>query len=358
MSNWLQLGLFLPNTRGGSIVATTSPPQEMPTFALNLAVTRMAEEAGFEFVLSQSKYRGYGGISQHWDYSLESFTLMSALAAATSRIKLFGSVGVRAFHPAVVAKMAVTIDDVAQGRFGVNIVAGWNQFEYGQMGLWPEDGYHQYRYAYAEDFLRAMLALWEPGRATYNGRFFRLEDCVSLPKPSRKLQLVCAGQSPDAMAFTAKYADFGFVGRFGDTPEALGALQQTLAALGQTHGRKVGAFALLNIVADETLEAAEARRDFFLANADKVAIAEWLRASGRDPTRRTHELDWTRQVFMGFPFIISSFEGVAERLDQIADAGVTGVSLMFPDYERDLRRFIENVVPRMKSRKATLAAAQ
>lgn len=351
MANKLHLGLFLPNTRGGSIVATTSPPQEPPTFALNLAVTRMAEEAGFEFVLSQSKYRGYGGISEHWDHSLESFTLMSALAAATSRIQLYASVGVRAFHPAVAAKMAVTIEDISNGRFGVNVVAGWNAYEYEQMGLWPEDGYHQYRYGYAEDFLKAMLALWQPGNATYNGKFFTLEDCVSNPKPKRRIPLVCAGQSPEALAFTATYADIGFVGRFGDTPEALGALRRRLGDLGAAQGREVGAYALLNVVADETVEAAEARRDYFMANADTVAIGAWLKASGRDPTRRTHELDWIRQVFMGFPFIISSFEGVAERLDAIADAGVTGVSLMFPDYERDLGRFIEHVVPKMRCRR-------
>ncbi len=350
-ANWLHLGLFLPNTRGGSILATTSPPQEPPTFALNLAVTRMAEEAGFEFVLSQSKWRGYGGVSEHWDHSLESFTLMSALAASTSRIMLYASVGVRAFHPAVVAKMAVTLEEISNGRFGVNIVAGWNQFEYGQMGLWPEDGYHQYRYGYAEDFLNAMQTLWRTGRgASYKGRYFTLEDCVSLPMPRRPLPIVCAGQSPDALAFTARYADYGFVGRMGDTPEALGALKGKLDGLASANGRRVGAYALLNIIADETVEVAEARRDFYLANADDVAINEWLRASGRDPTRRTAELDRTRQVFMGFPFIVSSFEGVAERLDAIADAGVTGVSLMFPDYERDLRRFIAHVAPKMKSR--------
>lgn len=358
MKNQLHLGLFLPNTRGGSIVATTSPPQEDPTFALNLAVTRMAEEAGFEFVLSQSKYRGYGGISQHWDHSLESFTLMSALAAATKRIQLYASVGVRAFHPAVAAKMAVTIDDISNGRFGVNVVAGWNAYEYEQMGLWPEDGYHQYRYRYAEEFLNAMLALWEPGNATYKGQYFTLADCVANPKPKRKIPLVCAGQSPDALAFTAKYADFGFVGRFGDTPDALGALQRRLVDLGAEQDRKVGAYALLNIVADETVEAAEARRDYYIKNADAVAIAAWLQASGRDPTRRTHELDWVRQVFMGFPFVISSFAGVAAHLDAIADAGVTGVSLMFPDYQRDLERFIAHVMPRMNSRHAGVGRRQ
>lgn len=350
MTQHLDLGLFLPSTRGGSILATTTPPQEPPTYTLNLEVTRMAEEAGFEFVLAQSKWRGYGGVSQHWDVSLEAFTLTSALAASTRRIKLYASVGVRAFHPAVAAKMAVTLDEVSNGRVGINIVSGWNAYEYGQMGLWPEDGYHTYRYAYAEDFLKAMLALWETGRATYKGQFFVLEDCVSLPKPRRRLKIVCAGQSDAALGFTSRYADLGFVGRMGDTPEALGRLHSRLATLGAARGRKVGAYALLNVVADETVAAAEARRDFYLAHADEVAIANWLEASGRDPTRNSAELDRVRQVFMGFPFIVSSFEGVAERLDQIADAGVNGVALMFPDYQRDLGRFITHVVPQMRSR--------
>ncbi len=145
-------------------------------------------------MLSQSKWRGYGGAAQHWDYALESFTLMSALAAASSRIRLFASVGVRTIHPAVAAKMAVTIDDVSNGRFGLNIVAGWDQREYAQMGLWAEDDYHHYRYAYTEEYVSVVRSLWTEGQITHRGRFFTLEDCQNLPKPSRHTLVVCAGQ--------------------------------------------------------------------------------------------------------------------------------------------------------------------
>ena len=55
----------------------------------------------------------------------ESFTLMVGLAAVTERIKLFASVAVLTLPPAMVARMAVTIDSIAPGRFGVNIVSGW-----------------------------------------------------------------------------------------------------------------------------------------------------------------------------------------------------------------------------------------
>jgi pyrimidine oxygenase len=344
------IGLFLPNTLGLSVIAVTEPPQPMPTFALNLAITRRAEAAGLDFVLSSSKWRGYGGKSRHWDYSLESFTLMSALAAATSRIRLYASVGVRAFHPAVVAKMAATIDDVSGGRFGVNIVSGWNEFEYAQMGMWPEDGYHRWRYAYAEEFIEVMQKLWATGRASHHGKFFRLDDCMSYPTPKRPLPIVCAGQSPEAIAFTARHADVGFVGRMHDNSDTLRQLNQRLMDAAATHGRTVGAYALLNVIAAPTEAEARARQADLLARADDEAITEWLRASARDPTRKLAGLDKLRLTFMGFPFVTASYADVARRLDEIADAGVAGVCLMFPDFVPDLEAFIAEVLPRMRSR--------
>ncbi len=55
----------------------------MPTFDLNKSVVLMAEKYGFDFALSMIKLRGFGGVTEHWDYSLESFTLMAGLAAVT-----------------------------------------------------------------------------------------------------------------------------------------------------------------------------------------------------------------------------------------------------------------------------------
>ena len=356
MAARFELGIFLPNTRGGLIFATGTPPQQMPSFALNLAVTRMAEDAGFDFVLSQSKWRGYGGAARHWDYSLESFTLMSALAAATHRIRLFASVGVRTIHPVIAAKMAVTIDDVSEGRFGLNIVAGWNQREYAQMGLWAEDGYHAYRYAYAEEYLAVLRALWGGGRVTHRGRFFTLEECESLPTPGRPLPVVCAGQSEDALQFTARHADFSFVGRQADTPEQLGALARRVGGLAAGHGRTVGTYLLLTVLAEATDAAAFARRDHFIANTDMEGLAEMTRISDLDATRPNRaELPTAARTFMGMPFIAGSYARVAAYLDSVAAAGLTGVSLVFADFEPDLARFIRHVMPLMYSRAGTPA---
>ena len=352
-----ELGVFLPNTRGSLIIATGTPPQQMPTYALNRTVTLMAEAAGFEFVLSQSKWRGYGGAAQHWDFSIESFTLMSALAEATSRIRIFASVGVRTIHPVIAAKMAVTIDDISGGRFGLNIVAGWNQHEYAQMGLWAEDDYHAYRYAYAQEYLEVLQLLWSQGRVTHKGRFFQLEDCLSQPKPSRPIPTVCAGQSDDALAFTAQYADYSFVARHADTPDRIRAVTEKLAALAAGHGRSVGAYLLMTVIAEETDAAAEAKRDHFVANMDVDGVTELMRISNIDHTRTSFgDLRTTARTFMGMPLVTASYAHVAARLDELANTGLTGVCLVFPDFEADLARFIQFVMPLMRSRHETSLA--
>ena len=125
----MDVGVFLPIGNNGWLISSTSP-QYMPTFELNRAVTLAAEKYGFEFALSMIKLRGFGGPSEYWDHNLESFTLMAGLASITTRIKLFASAAVLTIPPAVLARMAVTIDAIAPGRFGVNIVSGWQKAEY------------------------------------------------------------------------------------------------------------------------------------------------------------------------------------------------------------------------------------
>src|SRR5258706_7847759 len=76
----MQLGVFIPIGNNGWLISTTSP-QYKPTFDLNLEVVQKAERFGFDFALSMIKLHGFGGPSQFWDYNLESFTLMAAVAS-------------------------------------------------------------------------------------------------------------------------------------------------------------------------------------------------------------------------------------------------------------------------------------
>src|ERR1700709_783956 len=122
----MQLGVFIPIGNNGWLISTTSP-QYKPSFDLNRTIVEKAEKFGFEFALSMIKLHGFGGPSKFWDYNLESFTLMAGLAAVTTRIQLFATCAVLTMPPPIAARMATTIDSISHGRFGVNIISGWQR---------------------------------------------------------------------------------------------------------------------------------------------------------------------------------------------------------------------------------------
>src|SRR3954465_11355568 len=100
-----------------------------------VAMARAAEEAGFDgiYVGDHLLYRGDGRPERGpW----EAWTLLAGLAAATERVALGPLVACAAFHPpAVLAKMAATVDEVSGGRFVLGLGAGWNQAEFEAFGI-------------------------------------------------------------------------------------------------------------------------------------------------------------------------------------------------------------------------------
>ena len=227
----MEIGVFLPIGNNGWLISTTSP-QYMPTFELNREVTLKAEKYGFEFALSMIKLRGFGGPSEYWDHNLESFTLMAGLASITRRIKLFASVAVLTIPPAVLARMAVTIDAIAPGRFGVNIVSGWQKAEYEQMGIWPGEVHFARRYDYCGEYVQVMKDLWASGRSDFKGDFFQMTDCRVSPCPPRGIQIISAGQSNRGMQFAAEFADYNFIsaGGINDVAQVRPHTERLLAA--------------------------------------------------------------------------------------------------------------------------------
>jgi pyrimidine oxygenase len=178
----MDVGVFIPIANNGWLISKASP-QYPPSFALNRDVTLLAEKYGFEFALSMIKLRGFGGETEFWDHAFESFTLMAGIAAVTQRIKLYASSAVLTLPPAIVARMASTIDSIAPGRFGINIVSGWAEAEYSQMGLWPGKEHYERRYEYSAEYVTVMRELWEEGTSDHKGRYFQMTDCKLVRGP-------------------------------------------------------------------------------------------------------------------------------------------------------------------------------
>ena len=108
----------------------------------------------------------------------------------TERIRLYASVAVLTLPPAIAARMAVTIDSISDGRFGLNIITGWQRPEYSQMGLWPGDEYFARRYDFASEYVQIMRELWQTGVSNFKGEFFKMEDCRLSPQPQAPIKLI------------------------------------------------------------------------------------------------------------------------------------------------------------------------
>ena len=359
----MDIGVFIPIGNNGWLISTTSP-QYTPSFDLNREVVQRAERYGIDFALSMIKLRGFGGPSRHWDDNLESFTLMAALAAVTSRIELYATVATLAMPPAIAARMAMTIDNVSNGRFGLNLITGWQKAEYAQMGLWPGDAHYAQRYDMLSEYVNIMNDLWTTGRSDVQGRFFTMEDCRLGPLPSRRIPTIAAATSDPGMEFAARYCKYNFCNGIGaiNDPQACVANVSRLHAATQKLGTTTRALASTMIIADETDEAAMAKWNHYKAGTDLEAIA-WRSeqaAGDKTPTANSHSLHLRRAEPMpnnGSKFI-GSYATVARLLDEMAEIpGLAGVMLTFDDFIIGMEQFGQRIQPLMKSRQKTVAKA-
>ncbi len=360
----MQLGVFIPIGNNGWLISTTSP-QYMPTFDLNRTIVEKAERFGFDFALSMIKLRGFGGPSEFWDHNLESFTLMAGLAAVTTRIKLFATIGVLTMPPPIVARMAVTIDSISHGRFGVNIISGWQEKEYSQMGIWPGDEHYRRRYEYCEEYITIMQELWSVGVSNHKGEFFQMEDCRCSPRPTAPITIVCAGQSDRGVRFASEYADYNFVASSGfNAPAAVGPVVARLLKENARTGRACGALILIMIIADETDAAAEAKWEHYKAGTDLEALAWRDGQAGNDTVKDPQSVagrfipTTEKRLPTNQGVLCGSYSHVAAMLDELAEVpGVQGAMMTFDDFVIGMEQFGTRIQPLMKSRGNLSAAA-
>jgi pyrimidine oxygenase len=347
----VDFGVFIPIGNNGWLISENAP-QYKPSFDLNKRVVQEAEAQGFAFALSMIKLRGFGGKTEFWDHNLESFTLMAGLAAVTERIKLYASTAVLTLPPALVARMAATIDSIAPGRFGVNIVSGWAKGEYDQMGLWPGDEYFGYRYDYSTEYVRVLRDLWDTGRCDLDGQYFHMKDCVLSPQPSGKVDIVCAGQSERGMQFCAEYGDYNFILSPGiNDPEVYREPTERLAKAASASGRDVSALPLFMAIMADTDEEARAKWDSYREGADLAALGYMSDEGSADSTAdasgtaRTINLP-EGAVNFNMATLVGSHETVARQIDQVAGMpGVEGMMFVFDDFEQGVHDFGTKVKP-------------
>jgi pyrimidine oxygenase len=347
----VQLGIFMPTMNNGWVFSTNSP-QFIPDWFLMEQTALKAEHYGFDFLLAPVKLRGFDGATQPWNHTLDPFAVMAGLAVRTRRVKLYASVATLTTPPPLCAKQAATIQDMAGGRFGLNIVTGWEKPEYTQMGIWPGDEHFANRYDHATEYVTIMKELWETGRSNFTGQFFQMDDCMLGPKPTHPIQLVCAGGSERGIRFCAELGDYQFLVGKPEVGELTAQAERLQRATVDT-GRHVGAFPLYTIVLRDSVAEAHDAVENWRANQDFEAVANMM---GMASTDTVTEASATRNIMLGsdgFMFTIGRIMGdattVADKIRELSEVhGVSGMMLTFQDYLTDIDRFGKEVIPLLK----------
>ena len=197
-------------------------------------MARAAEQSGFAslWMGDHLLYRGDGRPERGpW----EAWTLLSALAAETETVDLGPLVACLGFHPpAVIAKMAVTINEVSRGRFVLGIGAGWNKPEFDAFGL-PFDQ----RAARFEEAFAIIRGLVDGERVTLDGRFHAVDDVVSLPVAQYRQRTMVGSTGERVLRATLPHVDWWntWFDWFGNSAEGFATLNDRISSIAREVGR-------------------------------------------------------------------------------------------------------------------------
>jgi alkanesulfonate monooxygenase SsuD/methylene tetrahydromethanopterin reductase-like flavin-dependent oxidoreductase (luciferase family) len=354
-ANTLKLGFFGQNCSGGRYV-TLAKESWPATWEDNLRAALLADEAGLDFLLPIGRWKGYGGKSDYAGTSFETITWAAALLAATKRINIFGTVHAPLFHPIIAAKQMVTADHVGRGRFGLNIVAGWNEDEFGMFGIAQKD--HETRYRQTQEWIDAIKRTWDEDDFDFPGEFYDLAGVREKPKPwgnSHPL-IMNAAISEDGRAFGVRNCDALFTATgYAFDDGALAKARNEIASLKEaaaTVGREIDVYTNGTLLCRPThQEAVDYHHYLCVEQADWEAVENMIRMRGRNKDSTPEEIEILRKRYAttsgGFACIGTPDE-IADELEIISRTGFTGIGLTSPHYVDEFHYYTEEILPRLE----------
>ena len=351
-SNSLQIGLFGVNCSSGRAV-TLVPERWSGSWPDNKRLALMADDAGIDFLLPIGRWKGYGGTTDYQGTTLETVTWATGLLALTKRITIFGTVHAPIFNPVVAAKEMVTADHIGEGRFGLNIVVGWNEGEFDMFGV--EQRAHQQRYEYAQEWIDVIKLIWSDQEDfDFQHKYFSMKGIRGKPKPfggTRPL-MMNAGSSPTGQAFAIRNCDAFFLqasrDSLAETTQRVAAVQERA----RQGGREIGCYTVGVVTCRSTRKEAEDYYHYSIVeHADWSAVDGILALKNISPqTVPMEEFLRKRSQYaqgMGGLPIVGDPDFVAQQLADLSKAGLTGVGVSLVNYAQELPFFCDEVLPRL-----------
>ena len=357
-ANRFKLGLFATNCSGG-LAMTKVPECWIASWDNALAANQLAEAAGLEFTLPIARWHGYRGETDAEGSTYETLTWAAGTVAATDEIVVFGTVHVPFLNPVFAAKMMVTADHIGRGRFGLNIVSGWNEGEFNMFGTRLLE--HDERYAYSEEWIEIseewieiVNRIWAEGAPfDFKGKYFDMTGVQSRPKPhggGRPLVL-SAGSSPAGRAFAMRHADCLFM--IIVDIESLAKETASIRAIRDTgEENDAGIYCISHVVCRPTQKEAEEYYHYYVHDMGDWEAAEHLLQirQGQQQSIPPERFAQIKERFVSglatYP-VVGSPDRVAEAFHDLNNAGIDGMAFGLVNYIDELPYFRDEVLPRM-----------
>jgi F420-dependent oxidoreductase-like protein len=306
----IRAGLQIPNFTYPDVA-----PDELFERVADVAVA--AEESGFDTVMVMDHFYQLPLLGPPENEMFEAYTLLGAIAACTSTVKLGTLVtGVTYRNPAILAKIVTTLDVISKGRAFLGIGAAWFDVEHEALGVdFPPV---KERFERLEEALHITRAMFRGERPTFEGKHYRVKDAINSPAPitAGGPPIMIGGQGEKkTLRLMAQHAEMAnFTSGFDEIPRKLEVLAQHCADVGRDY-TTINKTPLGSLILGDTMEAAEAKRSALL---QQRGLPPW------------HQLDDGFKSMIAARFVVGDADTVGEQLHSLLGLGLDGFTFNMP----------------------------
>jgi len=314
----LQFGLLVPQGWRMDLVGITDHVEAYETMT---RVAQEAEASGYDSIWLFDHFHTVPQPTQ--EVTFECWTSAAALARDTKRVRIGQLVTCNSYrNPALLAKIASTVDALSSGRLDFGIGAGWYEEEYRAYGYpYPET---RERLQRLHEAVQIILAMWTQDEATFEGKYYHVRGAINQPKGVQKPHiplLIGGGGEKVTLRLVAQYADACNVGGgIANIKHKLAVLKQHCDELGRDYN-SIRRTTLIDYCA--------------IAETEEEAIAKLT------PAQRTDLNSLRSTGLIGTP------ARIRQRLSEYEEAGIQEIVIRFVDATRleSIRLFARECMP-------------
>jgi FMNH2-dependent dimethyl sulfone monooxygenase len=310
-------------------------------------LARRSEEIGYDLTLIAELFlNDIKGIDAP---ALDAWSTAAALAAVTERLELMVAVRPTFHHPARLAKQAANIDRISGGRLALNVVSAWWKDEARRYGTHFDE--HDDRYARTTEWLEVIAGAWREPLLTYAGRYYHVDELIVEPKPvpvagRARPTIYAGGESDAAKAMISRRCDAYVM--HGDPPERIAPKIADMRGRRESLGLPPMTFGIAAYAVVRDTEVQAQREVARITNVTAGSpgyqnYQEWIANTKLEQRVSLEDYSVSNRGLRAG--LVGTADEVAERVRELAEAGVDLLLLQCSPQLEEMERFAETVMP-------------